>query len=851
VIRILNCAISIGVVVLAIVEIAGAQESGLPVRPPNSTCVAPDRPPSGATVAVQLDTVYSKGWLLFTAAVQSPVDPNRWYLTHRGINGSEEFGLVYTALLVPGSDPVTTTFLDLSDVLVIESPEGENYAEAGIYSIALHPDWASNGYAYVSFTGAPTVSGTVLTTYVNRYTSLDGGLTLDRSTELNILAIPQPSKSHQAGSLEFGPDGYLYVSVGEGSAGNNNWEAQDTDNILGSVLRLDIDGGTPYAIPPDNPFADGGGAPEIFAWGFRNPWSFHFDRDTGDLWLGDVGRSEREEFNLIENGGNYGWPIWQGTLCWLGPCDDPSLVPPVFDHLHQSQPGGEFRTAIAGFVYRGDAIPELQGVFVYGDTLGTVWALFHDESGNPDPVQLLSGAGVMYNFAQDADGEIYTLAGLKKLVPAAPGPTSDFPQTLAETGCFDSIDPLEPASGVLPYDINTPLWSDDATKQRWLALPEDEGVGETIEILPDGDWDFPNGTLLIKNFSVDDQLLETRFLVRHDDGGWAGYTYEWNEDETGATLLPAGKSRPLASGQTWYYPTRQQCLACHTAAAGRTLGLKTPQMNREIVYPSTGITANQLTTLDSIGLFSEPFEPPASHHLAFPTLGDDAVPLGVRTKAYLDSNCSHCHRPDSVTPTAIDFRFAAPMTLCNQAPDQGDMGVPGAMIVKPGDPAGSVLSLRMHDLGLDSMPPLAKSIVDSAATSTIDAWINTASPCDVDQDGYEDEFDNCVNLANAGQQDTELDGLGDACDLDDDGDGLPDAYETNTGVFVGPTDTGTDPLDADTDGDGITDGEEVSAGTDPTDPVFPLGIVGPAQRGALIALLVALGLAGLGMRRRP
>ncbi len=749
---------------------AGAPLSGLPARPPNTTCLAPDPPAPVASINLALENIFNgQGFTSTTSAVPSPTDPGRWYLTLKGENWRpDDIGLLFTVLDNPGSSPSITTLLDLSDVVEISS-------EAGVLGIALHPDFANNGHAYVSFTAGPIVAGTVLTLYVNRYTSFDGGLTLDRQSELNLLAVPQPDRHHQGGSVAFGPDGYLYVSLGEGSNPYGNPNAQDTSTILGGIVRLDVDGGTPYAIPPDNPFASGGGAPELYAWGLRNPWSFHFDRGTGELWAGDVGSTVREEINLIEKGGNYGWPPLEGSVCLGSGCNNPSFISPVVEHVHYSLPGGEMRTAIAGFVYRGSAIPELEGTLIYGDTLSNIWGLFHDELGAPSPELLISGVGAIRNFAEDADGEIIALrdGALARIVRAEPAPPTDFPQTLADTGCFDSLSPLVPASGVIPFDVNMPLWSDGAAKQRWLALPD----GETIEILANGDWDLPEGTVLIKNFSIDDQLIETRFLIHHDDGRWAGYTYEWNEEQTAATLLPAGKARLLAGGQTWSYPSRPQCLGCHTEAASRALGPKTTQMNRDFLYPSTGLLASQLATLDAIGMFDEPLGSPASDHPALPDLLDGTVQAGVRAKAYMDANCANCHQPGGPTVAAIDLRFEAPMTLCNVAPDLGDLGVSGATLVTPGAPESSVLSLRAHALGLGAMPPLAKSLVDAQGTSVIDAWIGSADPCDVDLDGHADVVDNCMNAGNPEQDDDDMDGLGNVCDPDDDGDGWTDTLD--------------------------------------------------------------------------
>jgi len=275
--------------------------------------------------------------------------------------------------------------------------------------------------------------------------------------------------------------------------------------------------------------------------------------------------------------------------------------------------------------------------------------------------------------------------------------------------------------------VNVELWSDGAAKDRWMGLPD----GTTIEVLPDGDWSFPVGTVLMKDFSVGGLLIETRLFIRHDDGGWAGYSYEWNDPPTEATLLPGGKTR-VVGAQTWEYPSRIQCLACHTVVAGRTLGPTTAQLNREFFYPSTGLTANELTTLETIGMFSAPLPGPPASLPVLPGPAHPTFPLEQRARGYLEANCAHCHAPGGPTQATMDLRYdvdAADMNVCEVAPNFGDLGVPGALLLTPGDPGASVLSLRPHALDGNRMPPLASSIVDPNGTQVLDDWILGLAGC--------------------------------------------------------------------------------------------------------------------------
>jgi uncharacterized repeat protein (TIGR03806 family) len=330
------------------------------------------------------------------------------------------------------------------------------------------------------------------------------------------------------------------------------------------------------------------------------------------------------------------------------------------------------------------------------------------------------------HFAEDVAGEVYIVDYLGTVVrvdPAGDPPIDTFPRLLSETGCVDPSDPTQAAPGMIPYGVNYPFWSDGAAKQRWFAIPD----GTTLSVRADGSFDWPVGSVTMKTFSIGGRRVETRLMMLHDDGNWAGYSYEWDATGSDAELLPADKTVEVA-GRTWSYPSRAECLQCHTAAAGRVLGPRIEQLNGDFVYPRG--RANQVRTLDHIGLFA--VSPGAPEGLvALPTPGGDA-PVEDEARAYLASNCAMCHLPDGTGGGAMDFRYATPFAearMCQEAPINGDLGVAGAAILSPGDPDRSVLSLRMRTLGAQRMPPLSSHVVDDDGVATIDAWIAGVTAC--------------------------------------------------------------------------------------------------------------------------
>ena len=285
--------------------------------------------------------------------------------------------------------------------------------EAGLLGMALDPRFAQNGQVYLSYTRkGKKREGASLMSVLSRFISRDGGRSLDSDSEQVLLQVAQPYSNHNGGHVQFGPDGYLYFGLGDGgSAGDPKGNGQNTQTLLGAMLRLDVSGGGAYQIPPDNPFIRKGGRAEIYAYGLRNPWRWSFDRQAGDLWLADVGQNAWEEVNVITHGGNYGWNLREGAHCYSGDCDRPNLIEPVAEYSHD-----DGCSITGGYVYRGKKMPGLAGVYLFADFCsGNIWGLFRNESQSSLPMDksqytrrlLLESQLNIASFAEDREGEIY------------------------------------------------------------------------------------------------------------------------------------------------------------------------------------------------------------------------------------------------------------------------------------------------------------------------------------------------------------------------------------------------------------------------------------------------------------
>ncbi len=673
-------------------------------------------------------------------------------------------------------------------VLIDLRSKVESSHDSGMVGVAFHPEFGvpdspNRHYLYVYYRYTPQKSDTNRAyCRLSRFTWDAATNSIAPSSESILINQYDRHNWHNGGGLFFGQDGFLYLSIGdEGGANDQYGTGQRMDTgLLAGVLRIDVDrdpsrshpirrqprnpstppSGWPnsssqgYYIPNDNPWQspDGSRLEEFYAVGLRSPHRMTQDPVTGDIWVGDVGQGTQEEVSKIVRGGNYQWPYREGSVA--GPKTKPSPligfdVPPV--HAYGRSTGG---CVIGGYVYRGALHPELVGKYIFGDhNTGRVWSL--DTSGSTPVVTTLltlssHGPGPkngMGSFGLDASGEIYvlSLAGtdldggriyrLEKSTEGVPEP----PRLLSQTTAFTNLADLTPSPGLIPYDVIQPLWSDGSDKQRWIAIPNDgtpNSPDERIGWSEEGNWDFPKGTVLVKHFEVPGRRLETRFFLLGEDGVWFGFTYRWREDGSDAELLP---EEPLdetftvnGTTRTWHFPGRNECASCHTAAAGKALGVRTRQLNRDFFYETTGRSANQLVTLNRLGFFSPAIdESRLATVLTAKNQNDSSATLERRARSYLDANCSHCHQPAAPTQAAFDARLTTPPWHQNliQADPANDLGIPGALLVAPGHIELSTLHHRVGSTAAGvAMPPIAKGLVDEAGLQLLADWIASLDP---------------------------------------------------------------------------------------------------------------------------
>lgn len=612
-----------------------------------------------------------------------------------------------------------------------------------IYAFSFHPDYARNGQVFVFSNSDLVHERDVSMSKVFRFTAVPGSDPPRVDPASERLIVEWKAGGHNGGEAAIGPDGYLYVSTGDSSGGSDKaGTGQGVDDLLSVMMRLDVDRPDPgraYSIPPDNPFVNHPGArPEVWAFGYRNPWRFSFDPVTGRPWVGDVGQDLWEMIELSKAGANHGWSVKEGShpfhpMSEAGPTP---IVPPVVEHHHT-----ECRSITGGYVYQGDKFPELRGAYIYGDyQYGKMWGLRYDYDNETVTwhATLLDSPYNLVSFGMGRDGSFYGLdyegGRVYRLArrPREPEPRQPFPRKLSETGLFRSTEDYRLEHGVTPYSINAPFWSDGARKERFFALPP----GGKIRFDEERAWAFPDGSATVKSFELElapgnpatRKRIETRVVVKQEEH-WIGYSYAWNDEQTDAELVgEAGMDRVYriadasapggAREQTWHYPSRQECMFCHSRAAGFVLGLNTRQMN----------TDGQLETYDRIGLFERPLEKPAAEFPRLPNPFDPkAADLESRVRAYLDVNCAMCHVNDGGGNANIVVSYGTEMEktrLIGETPLH-DIGGTDMRVVAPGAPERSVLHKRMTTRGESQMPPSSTAIVDEQGAKLVAEWIRS------------------------------------------------------------------------------------------------------------------------------
>jgi len=361
-------------------------------------------------------------------------------ITHAGDGSGRLFITLQVGriLIHDGQQVLPSPFLDIGALV---STDGER----GLLSAAFHPNYVSNGFVYVNYTD---LNGD---TVVARYTVSADPNVADPASAVILLTISQPLANHNGGQLQFGPDGYLYIGTGDGgSGGDPSNNAQNLNSLLGKMLRIDVNAGPPYGIPPNNPFiGDPAALPEIWALGLRNPWRFSFDRLTGDLWIADVGQANLEEVNIqtagSAGGENYGWRLMEGDSCFnpASGCNDGSLTLPVLQYDHSLG-----CSISGGYRYRGQDHPGLSGIYFYGDfCTGRIWGATQDAAGSWAAEELLDTDFRISAFGEDEEGEMYVAylssnAGavfrISEVVTAPPPATDSGRSGGGGGGCFIS-----------------------------------------------------------------------------------------------------------------------------------------------------------------------------------------------------------------------------------------------------------------------------------------------------------------------------------------------------------------------------------------------------------------------------
>ena len=684
----------------------------------------------------------------------SPGDTNRLFIV-------EESGRI---IVITNLDaPTRTVFLDLSSVVADVPYEG------GLLSLEFHPGYDTNGYFYVTYqlnTNSPM--GTGVHNRLSRFqTSTSAPNDAPLSSEQPLITLFDDYYGHNFENVRFGPDGYLYVAIGDEGGVNdpqNNSQRIDKDFYSG-ILRIDVDqkpeslspnahpaihAGT-YKIPADNPFVGAtsfnGQAvnptqvrTEFWAMGLRNPWRMAFDPVTKVLYCGDVGQEGYEELNIIRKGGNFGWAYREGDHPGAKASQAPtgfSSIPPILEYMHGF---GAFSGSciIAGGVYRGMRFPELAGQFLFADFVsGNIWKTYYDGQ-NATGWELLANDPRIVSFGiNPRNGDVLMANIIEnkiKRLAYQTDPGGALPATLSGTGAFVDTANLVPAPGVVPYELNAPFWSDGALKSRWFSVPN---LSDKIGFNANGNWSFPTGMVWVKHFELEltngvpssRRRIETRLLVKNASGIY-GVTYRWGNSTIDAALVPeSGMDESLVvhdggtvRTQVWHYPSRNECLACHTAVAGHALGFNTPQLNREVAYGE--VLANQITALSEAGYF-ETHVTEVGHLLALANPTNTQVSLELRARSYLAANCVQCHQPGGTGAGYWDARITTPLAqagilnglLINNGGDTGNR------VVVPGDRGHSMLLSRVAMRGSGQMPPLASTVVDTLSVDLLSQWI--------------------------------------------------------------------------------------------------------------------------------
>ena len=663
----------------------------------------------------------------------------------------EQAGLLYSFANKP--DAQADLFLDLrKEIKTVHLNPAAKEVET-VYGLVFHPDFQKNRQCFVCYTLSgknsrePNLKDG---TRVSRFMVTESDPPrIDPASEDIVFTYPQGG--HNGGDIHFGPDRMLYISTGDGVGPNPpdpNQTGQDITDLFSSILRIDVDrkdAGKNYAVPPDNPFvAMEGARPEIWAYGFRNPWRMSFDRQSGELFVGDVGWELWEMVHRVEKGGNYGWSAMEGPQPVHADKIGPTPIHPALIEL----PHTIACSITGGYVYRGKKFPELVGAYVFGDwETRRMWAARFDGDRTKEMVEITRPTVRFAAFGEDNDGELYFLdydtGTLHTLARSTAGAqNAEFPTRLSQTGLFASVKNHQPAAGVIPFAVNSQQWHDGATAEHWVAFPGQSfatlhTTGKPIPGLVywhNFRMHFPPDAVLVRTLSLAGRRVETQ-LLHYDGVDWRGYTYAWRDDQSDGDLVPPdGDEREVSDGKSlrvWQFHSRSQCLSCHSNQSEYALAFVPEQLNR-----AGQDGRNQLISLTEAGFLrrvdndGKPLPAFDAHSaaqerkVADPT--DASEPLAARARGYLHANCGHCHSDHGGGAVPLRLQFSTPeaeMKAVGVRPLRGDFGLPDASIIKPGAPHGSTLVFRMAKFGRDRMPHLGAELPDETGLRLVEQWI--------------------------------------------------------------------------------------------------------------------------------
>lgn len=601
--------------------------------------------------------------------------------------------------------------------LVIDFGKELNVTRA--LGFGVHPNFMENRQIFVCTSTNPVAKpdGSRL----SRFTVSDTDPpTIDPASEEVLLTWA--SGGHNGCAIRFDSKGLMYFSAGDGARPYPPDEynvSQDLTDLRATICRIDVDRrdeGLAYAIPPDNPFVDHADArPEIWAYGFRNPWRFTIAPETDQLLCGDVGWELWELIHDVQKGSNHGWSIFEGPQPIRADVEQgPTQIrPPLVAYPHSVG-----QSVTGGIVYRGSSLPELDGTYLYGDYVtGILWGLRHEgDQVTWNPVLAETGLTII-TFCESPDKEALVVSydgGIYRLVrnPNA-GAVSDFPRRLSQTGLFTSTESLELSPGVISYQLAAPSWDGDLKSEFAVGLPGSTPIRINQR---QRNWKYPVGTVFSKTISSPSadkqpaQRLETQ-LLHYDGINWQPYTYRWNEQQTDAELLPA---EGLVSDSGHQFANRSECRSCHSRQSGGAIGftlenLGAPQVSRFV----------EMKILDR--------EAPEKWNIrSMVNPGDQTADLESRARSYLMANCAHCHRRGGGGTVPLDLVYSNPNELINAidfAPTQGTFGINDAKVVQPGVPSRSVLFYRMATSGTGHMPKLWKRENDVEGLKLVHDWI--------------------------------------------------------------------------------------------------------------------------------